>query len=105
MNAPSEHPHELVNKRSLNRHLSFAVGSLLGDICLHLLPEVYSSEGDKRLLGLVILAGILSFLSIEKIFEFTQASEDGKPNLGAKARESIHLKIVAFIRIGSSLYL
>ena len=68
----------MVNKKSLNRHLSFAVGSLLGDICLHLLPEVYSAEGaDKRLLGLVILAGILSFLSIEKIFEFTTSTKPG----------------------------
>lgn len=72
---------ELINKKSLNRHLSFAVGSLLGDICLHLLPEVYSVEGaDKRLLGLVILAGILSFLSIEKIFQFTQGGEGGSAN-------------------------
>ena len=74
------------NGKKLSYRQELTVGSLLGDICLHLLPEVYSSEGDKRLLGLVILAGILSFLSIEKIFEFTQASEDGKPNLGAKER-------------------
>ena len=70
-------------EKSLNRHLSFAVGGLLGDICLHLLPEVYTGSSDKRLLGLLILAGILSFLSIEKIFDFTNPNQgDEKPIVG-----------------------
>ena len=73
---------ETVKKeRTLNRYLSFAVGGLLGDICLHLLPEIYSAKVDSNLiydgdqqikLGLSILAGILSFLAIEKLFDFTQ---------------------------------
>lgn len=68
-------------ERTLNRYLSFAVGGLLGDICLHLLPEIYSSKTDSIVIydedqqlriGLSILAGILSFLAIEKLFDFTQ---------------------------------
>ena len=69
-------------ERTLNRYLSFAVGGLLGDICLHLLPEIYSpkttdsiviyDEDQQLRLGLSILAGILSFLAIEKLFDFTQ---------------------------------
>ena len=67
----------------LNRYLSFAVGGLLGDICLHLLPEIYSVKKDSSLiydedhqvrLGLSILTGILSFLAIEKLFDFTQVN-------------------------------
>ena len=30
-------------KRNLNRQLSFAVGGLLGDVFLHLIPEAYGS--------------------------------------------------------------
>ena len=67
---------EIVKKeQTLNRYLSFAVGGLLGDICLHLLPEIYSVKKDSSLiydeahqvrLGLSILTGILSFLAILK---------------------------------------
>ena len=69
------------NELTLNRYLSFAVGGLLGDICLHLLPEIYSEivdstiiydEGRQLRLGLSILTGILSFLAIEKLFDVTQ---------------------------------
>ena len=31
----------VANNKSLNRQLSFAVGGLLGDVFLHLLPESY----------------------------------------------------------------
>ena len=69
------------NELTLNRYLSFAVGGLLGDICLHLLPEIYSEivdstmihdDGRQLRIGLSILAGILSFLAIEKLFDMTQ---------------------------------
>ena len=72
-----------VEDRTLKRYLSFAVGGLLGDICLHLLPEIYNvkvdsaaedqhNKGHHMQLGISILVGILSFLAIEKLFEFTQ---------------------------------
>ena len=70
-------------EQTLNRYLSFAVGGLLGDICLHLLPEIYSVKVDSSIihdndqqirLGISILVGILSFLAIEKLFEFTQVN-------------------------------
>ena len=73
------------NEQTLNRYLSFAVGGLLGDICLHLLPEIYSDkvdssiiydEGRQLQLGLSILTGILSFLAIEKLFDITQVRTD-----------------------------
>ncbi|XP_052254476.1 zinc transporter ZIP13-like [Dreissena polymorpha] len=55
--------------------LSFAVGGLLGDVFLHLLPEAWQHlnnngndhEGHTRL-GLWVIAGMLSFLIIEKMF-------------------------------------
>ena len=33
-------------KKTLNRQLSFAVGGLLGDVFLHLLPESYENGKD-----------------------------------------------------------
>lgn len=55
--------------------LSFAVGGLLGDVFLHLLPEAWAHidkgghnhEGHTKL-GLWVITGMLSFLIIEKIF-------------------------------------
>ena len=34
-------------KKNLNRQLSFAVGGLLGDVFLHLIPEAYASKNSK----------------------------------------------------------
>ncbi|XP_071494966.1 zinc transporter ZIP13-like [Diadema antillarum] len=53
--------------------LSFAVGGLLGDVFLHLLPEAWAhiSANDYHghtVIGLWILVGMLVFLSLEKIF-------------------------------------
>ncbi|KAL5021962.1 hypothetical protein ScPMuIL_001117 [Solemya velum] len=55
--------------------LSFAVGGLLGDVFLHLLPEAwahideYEDERSGHMaVGLWVLTGILSFLVIEKVF-------------------------------------
>ncbi|CAH1784629.1 unnamed protein product [Owenia fusiformis] len=56
--------------------LSFAVGGLLGDVFLHLLPEAWEHIDRDRdgmhwgqmKIGLWVLTGILSFLIIEKIF-------------------------------------
>nr|XP_022339444.1 zinc transporter ZIP13-like [Crassostrea virginica] len=68
--------------------LSFAVGGLLGDVFLHLLPEAWASinkggihdhDGHMKI-GLWVLAGILSFLIIEKVFakegEFEHMHDD-----------------------------
>lgn len=56
--------------------LSFAVGGLLGDVFLHLLPEAcvqltsngYSTMEAQQFLGAWILAGILFFLLFETVF-------------------------------------
>lgn len=63
--------------KCLNRLLSFAVGSLLGDAFLHLLPEAWERSraeaqmgGDPAslsLMGLWILIGIISFVICEKL--------------------------------------
>lgn len=52
--------------------LSFAVGSLLGDVFCHLLPEVWNymdrdDHGAHRRIGLWVIAGLLFFMIVEKL--------------------------------------
>ncbi|XP_033176858.1 zinc transporter ZIP13 homolog isoform X2 [Bombus impatiens] len=63
--------------------LSFAVGGLLGDVFLHLLPETWTSsslnKADDRhpsvTCGLWVLGGFLVFVIVEKLFAFEQEAE------------------------------
>ncbi|KAK2579274.1 hypothetical protein KPH14_008233 [Odynerus spinipes] len=64
--------------------LSFAVGGLLGDVFLHLLPEAWANDISKRAAnpdppsmpcGLWVLAGFLVFVIVEKIFAFDYEPE------------------------------
>lgn len=65
--------------------LSFAVGGLLGDVFLHLLPEAWENRTLKGELdaghpsmtcGLWVLGGFLVFVIVEKLFAFEQEAED-----------------------------
>lgn len=59
--------------------LSFAVGGLLGDVFLHLLPEAYNGTHDNDAhghsvglgIGLWVLVGLMSFLLVEKAMRIT----------------------------------
>lgn len=53
-------------KRFIHYFISFAVGALLGEVFLHLLPEM-AEVGFTRLQGIYILLGVLLFLILEKI--------------------------------------
>ncbi|XP_003214669.2 zinc transporter ZIP13 isoform X2 [Anolis carolinensis] len=65
--------------RRLKQLLSFAIGGLLGNVFLHLLPEAWAytcsataGEGQsfqqQKLLGLWVIVGLLTFLSLQKMF-------------------------------------
>jgi len=83
------------DKTKLNIMLGFAVGGLLGDVFLHLLPESYQkvvdsgeADGMRRVGGLIIL-GMLFFLALEKLLEISnpeteesQKKKDNKKILG-----------------------
>ncbi|CAG7724471.1 unnamed protein product [Allacma fusca] len=70
--------------KQLKRLLCFAVGSLLGDVFLHLLPEAWmnartagSSDHDTMInLGFWILAGMFSFVVCEKLVTYGQEDDD-----------------------------
>jgi zinc transporter 13 len=59
-------------RKQLNRALAFSVGSLLGDVFLHLLPESYASFTDHANVGLYILGGIFFCLCLEKLLSTTE---------------------------------
>jgi len=82
-----------ITNDKLKLMLSFAVGGLLGDVFLHLLPEAhhklylkasemqdpvkYIQEGHLTI-GLWILFGILTFIFVEMIFSINKNSEDSE---------------------------
>lgn len=47
--------------------VSFAVGGLLGDAFIHLIPESFESASNKSTSSLLILLGVLLFFVLEKI--------------------------------------
>lgn len=73
--------------KSLKVLLSFAVGGLLGDVFLHLLPEAWSGDagGNKEhghpslRSGLWVLSGILIFTIVEKIFSGYVNQDESNP--------------------------
>jgi len=58
--------------------LAFAVGGLLGDVFLHLLPETYQhvidsgEEGGLFRIGVATLTGVLAFLVLEKVLRLSR---------------------------------
>uniref|UniRef100_A0A3Q0KS68 Putative solute carrier family 39 (zinc transporter) n=1 Tax=Schistosoma mansoni TaxID=6183 RepID=A0A3Q0KS68_SCHMA len=72
---------------SLNRWLSYATGSLLGEVFIHLLPESWiNSDIDAfQIPGLWILGGLLLFFIIEKlcIHDSAEKEVEGYLNLAA----------------------
>ncbi|XP_040457237.1 zinc transporter ZIP13 [Falco naumanni] len=80
--------------RRLKQLLSFAIGGLLGNVFLHLLPEAWAytcsattGEGQsfqqQKLLGLWVIIGFLTFLVLEKIF---LEKEEECPRVGCDAK-------------------
>ncbi|XP_001949211.1 zinc transporter ZIP13 homolog [Acyrthosiphon pisum] len=71
--------------------LSFSVGGMLGDVFLHVLPEVWSSKDrhkDWIQDGWWVLAGLLVFIIVEKLFSLSD-NED--------TDETIHKKVSTVI--------
>ncbi|XP_074257516.1 zinc transporter ZIP13 isoform X2 [Saimiri boliviensis] len=78
----------------LKQLLSFALGGLLGNVFLHLLPEAWAytcstgpgGEGQslqqQQRLGLWVIAGILTFLALEKMF--LDSKEEGTSQAPSK---------------------
>ena len=56
--------------------ISLAVGALLGDAFIHLIPEALESASSPVLISILIIAGILSFFILEKFLHWHHHGED-----------------------------
>ncbi|KAL1137840.1 hypothetical protein AAG570_009536 [Ranatra chinensis] len=85
--------HKGAGSQTLKLLLSFAVGGLLGDVFLHLLPEAWSYQFQKDIhrdvndhpsmnCGMWVLTGLLIFTIVEKVFSNLKGEEE--TDVGAK---------------------
>lgn len=62
-------------KKYISLFISLAIGALLGDAFIHIIPESFESGGGV-LPGLLIVAGLLSFFIIEKFLHWHHHAEE-----------------------------
>ena len=98
---PSSQPNLISESKPISTNLklmlSFAVGGLLGDVFLHLLPEAHEKlylnaveskdpfqyiHDGHLMIGIWILLGILTFIFVEMIFNINKNIEDKEHNIG-----------------------
>ncbi|MFC1655812.1 ZIP family metal transporter [Patescibacteria group bacterium] len=64
----------IINQKSIKKFLifmvSFAAGAMLGDVFIHMLPELAEEGGFTMMTSLYILIGILIFFVLEKIIHW-----------------------------------
>jgi zinc and cadmium transporter len=71
-------------QKSLTFLVSFAVGAIIGDVFIHILPEAYKNSESTLLISLSVLAGFMIFFVIEKFvnwkhFNLHLSEEDMPP--------------------------
>lgn len=60
--------------------ISVAVGALLGDALIHLIPEAFADSSNATLTGILIISGILLFFVLEKLLHWHHHGEDKEEN-------------------------
>ncbi len=63
-------------KRYINFFISLAIGALLGDAFIHIIPEAFRSSLGEQAASLLVIAGILLFFIIEKFIHWHHHGED-----------------------------
>ncbi|MFA5840910.1 MAG: ZIP family metal transporter [Candidatus Paceibacterota bacterium] len=63
-------------RKYISLFISLAVGALLGDAFIHIVPVAFKSSPNSNLPSLLIIAGILLFFIIEKFFHWHHHGED-----------------------------
>ena len=63
-------------KKYISLFISLAVGALLGDAFIHLIPEAFEKYSSSTGVSLLIIFGILTFFTIEKFLHWHHHGED-----------------------------
>jgi len=71
---------EEIIKKYISLFISLAVGALLGDAFIHLIPEVFKNSSNPSLVSLLIISGILVFFIIEKFLHWHHHDDDTEIN-------------------------
>lgn len=71
---------EEIFKKYITLFISLAVGALLGDAFIHLIPEALESSTNPLVTSLLIITGILFFFILEKFFHWHHHGEDKEEN-------------------------
>ncbi|CAG8440856.1 8050_t:CDS:1 [Acaulospora morrowiae] len=92
-----------IEPSSLNSLVSFAVGGLLGDVFLHLLPQSLLGEHDDDevhfvqvnekknvVIGLAIFFGLMTFFVIDKLMRIANGGEDVHSHSHSHAHDDHH---------------
>ena len=74
---------EEILKKYISFFISLAIGALLGDAFIHIIPEAFESNLGANLSSILIIVGILLFFVIEKFVHWHHHGED-------KEEEHIH---------------
>ncbi|MFA5792006.1 MAG: ZIP family metal transporter [Candidatus Paceibacterota bacterium] len=67
-------------KKYISLFVSLAVGALLGDAFIHLIPEAFENSSNSLLVSLLIILGILVFFIIEKFLHWHHHEDDTEKN-------------------------
>ncbi|KKS04559.1 MAG: hypothetical protein UU82_C0008G0002 [Candidatus Nomurabacteria bacterium GW2011_GWC2_41_8] len=71
---------EEIIKKYIGFFISLAVGALLGDTFIHLIPESLENSSNSVLVSLLIIIGILIFFIIEKFLHWHHHGDDTEKN-------------------------
>ncbi len=83
--------------------ISYAIGALLGAVFLNLLPEAFA-RADGTPMGAVVLGGILTFFTLEKLVLWRHCHEDVCEGHGAIAVDHDHGRSGLMILIGDTVH-
>ncbi|MFA6386627.1 MAG: ZIP family metal transporter [Candidatus Paceibacterota bacterium] len=63
-------------KKYIGFFISLAIGALLGDAFIHMIPEAFKSGLNSSTIGILIIVGLLIFFIIEKFIHWHHHGED-----------------------------
>ena len=73
---------EEIIKKYIFIFISLAVGALLGDAFIHIIPEAFKNSSNANLSSILIIIGILIFFILEKFLHWHHHGEDkNKPHI------------------------